>query len=107
MTELPDWHWRIIVYLEDTGKDVLGAYEPTRAQAKQYVAAKMGGDIESWGECYVPRATWDCPVCNVHEGMTEQPNLRGDHDWECLNCMSKAWGEPLDWDKIVEGRTYD
>jgi len=87
----------------DTGKKILGAYEPTRAKAKQYVAENLQGDIESWGETYIPRASWDCPVCNVHEGMIEQPNLRGDHDWECMNCMSKAWGEPMEFDKIVEG----
>ena len=106
MSELPDWHWRVIIHV-DGEKEILGAYEPTRARAKQYVADRVTGTITHWEDTYIPRASWDCPVCHCHEAMIEQPNLRGDHDWECMNCLSKAWGEPMEFDAIHEGITYD
>lgn len=102
-SELPDWHWRVVVYTEERGKLILGAMEPHRAAAKQYVADQLEIDVTGWKSTYVPRPSWDCPECGTHEGATKQPNLRGDHDWECLNCGSKFWGEPMDWDKIVTG----
>lgn len=100
---LPDWHWRIIVYTEERGELVLGAYEPTRAAAKQYVADRLELDVVEWRRTYVPRPSWDCPVCNVHEGANKVPNLRGSYDWECNVCGSKFWGEPMEWDRIEEG----
>jgi hypothetical protein len=105
MTELPNWHWRVIVYL-DGQKEYFGAYEPTRAAAKNYVARRLDAEITDWVECYIPRASWDCPVCHVHEGMIKQPNLRNGHDWECMNCFAKAWGEPMEFDKIKESGSY-
>jgi len=105
--ELHEYHWRVIVWIEERdGKQVTGAMAPHRAGAKKYVAEQYdlgGATITDWGRCYVPRPRWDCPVCGVHEGMSKQPNMRGDHDWECLNCMSKAWGEPMEFDRIKEG----
>lgn len=107
MTDLPDWHWRVIVTLEDReGEQILGAAEPTRAAAKRDVHDRVhgaGGQITEWVETYVPRPSWDCPVCGVSEGMMGMPNLRGDHDWECMNCGSMAWGGPVEFDKVVRG----
>jgi hypothetical protein len=101
---LPDWTWRVIVYTEQRGELILGALEPTRAAAKQYVDDKLEIEVQDWRETYIPSATWDCPVCGVHEGATKQPNLRGDHDWECIDCGSQMWGEPMDWHRIEEGQ---
>jgi len=103
MNELPDWHWRVIVYTEERGELILSAMEPTRGAAKQYIARKLEIDVLEWRKCYIPRPSWDCPVCGLHEGATKTPNLRGDYDWECLHCGSKFWGEPMDWDKINRG----
>jgi len=100
---LPRWHWRVIVHTDERGKLILGAHEPHRAAAKQYVADRLDIDVTEWRRTYVPAPTWDCPVCGTHEGATEQPNLRGDHDWECMVCGSRFWGEPMDWDRIEEG----
>lgn len=100
---LPDWHWRVIVYTEECGEMILPAMEPSRAAAKQYTADMLEVEVLEWRRCYVPRPTWDCPACGVSEGATKMPNLDGDHDWECFNCGSKFWGEPMEWSKIEEG----
>ena len=100
---LPDWHWRVIVYTEERGELILGAYEPHRAAAKHHVEDRLDIEVVEWRRTYIPRPSWDCPVCGVHEGAMKMPNLRGDYDWECQNCGSKFWGEPMDWDRIEEG----
>jgi len=98
---LPDWYWRVIVHTDDRGKVIAGAREPHRAAAKQDVQSRIepGGDtVTEWGRVYIPPASWDCPYCGCSEGLTEQPNCRGDHDWECGNCRIRAYGDPMDWD---------
>jgi len=105
--ELHEYAWRVIVYIDERdGKQIRGAVAPHRAAAKQYVAEQyeLGGvTITGWEDCYVPRATWDCPVCGTNEAMTERLNMRGDHDWECMVCFSRAWGEPMEFNRIEEG----
>lgn len=101
--KLPEWYWRVIVYTEERGELILGAYEPHRAAAKSYTQSRLDVDVAEWRRTYIPRPSWDCPVCGVHEGASKVPNLREDHDWECLNCGSEMWGEPMEWDKIREG----
>lgn len=98
-----DWHWRVVLYTEERGKLILGAYGPHRAAAKKYVADRLEASITGWKRTYVVRPSWDCPVCGTHEGATKMPNLRGDHDWECFNCGSKLWGEPMDWERVDRG----
>jgi len=100
---MKDWHYRVIVQTDERGELILGAYERHRAAAKQYVQERLDIPVTEWKRCYIAPSTWDCPVCHTHEGMTKQPNMRGSHDWECMVCFSKAWGEPMDWEKIVEG----
>lgn len=101
--DLPDWYWRVVVYTDECGELVLSAMEPHRTAAKQYIVDQLEVEVVEWRRCYIPRPSWDCPVCGVHEGASKVPNLRGDYDWECLSCRSKMWGEPMDWDRIDEG----
>lgn len=100
---LPDWYWYVVVNTEERGELILGAMEPHRSAAKKYVQRRLEIPVQEWVRTYIPRPSWDCPACGVHEGATKQPNLRGSHDWECMNCGSKMWGEPMEWDRIKEG----
>lgn len=102
-SELPNWHWRVIVETEERGELILGALEPHRAAAKRYCQENLEIPVTEWGRTYIPRPSWDCPVCGVHEGASKAPNLRGEHDWECDVCFSRMWGEPMDWNRIEEG----
>jgi len=98
--ELPDWHWRVVVYTRDRGKTVYGAHEPHRAAAKQHVQANLasaGDSVRGWGDTYIPRDRVDCPYCGGNESLTDQPNCRGQHDWECHRCNVRAYGTPGDW----------
>jgi len=104
MTELPDWRWRVIVYLEERDtKQILASRASHRAGAKQDVYDRVtthAGTITDWGDVYIPRPSWDCPECGTHEALNKLPNLRDDHDWECFVCGLRAYGEPMDWDQL-------
>jgi len=103
---MTDWYWEVEARIgNDSKMRIYRANAPYRAAAKRAVrrrAADVGVAVHEWGETYVPRPRWDCPICGSNESMRETPNLSGDHDWECWDCGSKGWGEPMDWDYLSE-----
>ena len=92
----------------DSYQDVMSVYAPHRAAAKQQVVDRYADtdvEITEWDRCYVPRPTWDCPICGTHESMAKRPNLRTPPDWACRVCGTKGWGEPMNWEYLSEPTT--
>jgi rubrerythrin len=99
----------MVVYdTTETRRDVLSVEAPHRAAAKRRVAeryAEAEESITAFEDCYVPRPTWDCPICGTHESMAKRPNLRSPPEWECRVCGTYGWGEPRDWAYLSEPRS--
>jgi len=95
-----EWFWRV-VYTEsgEWRSSVRSVKAPHRAAAKQAVASHYDEPLD-FERCYVPRPSWDCPICGASEGLSERPTMRQPPDWECLNCGTYAWGEPMDWEYL-------
>jgi len=101
----PTWHWLVVYSTADTYHDVTSVRAPHRAAAKQQVADRYAGtgvEITDWDRCFVPKPSWDCPICGTHESMAKRPNLKTPPDWECRVCGTYGWGDPMDWEYLSE-----
>jgi len=103
-----EWAWTVVYNTTEKYYDIRSVRAPHRAAAKQQVAkwyADSDEDITDWERCYVPRPTWDCPICGGNEAMRERPNCKTPPSWECLRCGTYGWGGPMEWDYLSEPST--
>ena len=102
---LETWIWHVVYSTEEKRRNVHSVEARHRAGAKQQVAnwySDIEESITHWERCYVPRPSWDCPICGTHEAMSKRPNLLTPPDWECMVCRTWGWGNPMDWEYLSE-----
>lgn len=97
-----EWLWRVVYTLPGEWREKIRSIRaPHRAAAKQTIAEHYDESL-TFERCYIPRPSWDCPICGGSEGMTKRPNMESPPNWECFNCGCLGWGEPRDWEYLSE-----